>query len=331
MYRLTSFRPAFTLVELLVVVAIISVLVALLLPAVQAARESSRSMKCKNNLRQVILAAHNYQTALGTFPPISVVPRTRTFEPWSAQARLLPYLELSNLAALVDFASQKEFTSNPQVCATRVPTYICPSDPNIKPRPTPKLIHFPLNYNFNEGTWFIYDPVSDTAGDGAFAPNRFFRPAEIVDGLSQTLGLAEGKSYQPNLWDTGQPATLNVPPPSNVTAMAAYFGGTFDSNGHTEWVEGDVHETGFTTTFPPNTKIPYTANGQTFDIDVTSQRDGESTTLPTYAAVISRSFHPGGVNAALMDGSVRFVTSTIDLAVWRALGTRNGGEPVGDY
>ena len=119
-------RPGFTLVELLVVIAIIGVLVALLLPAVQAARESSRSMKCKNSLRQVVLAVHNYQIALGTYPPISVVPRNRTFEPWSAQARLLPYLELTNLANLIDFASQKEFTNNPQVCATRVSTECCP-------------------------------------------------------------------------------------------------------------------------------------------------------------------------------------------------------------
>jgi prepilin-type N-terminal cleavage/methylation domain-containing protein/prepilin-type processing-associated H-X9-DG protein len=324
-------RRAFTLVELLVVIAIIGVLVALLLPAVQAARESSRSMKCKNSLRQVVLAVHNYQAALGTFPPISVVPRTRTFEPWSAQARLLPYLELANLANMIDFASQKEFTNNPQVCATRVPTYICASDPNVKQRVTPKLIHYPLNYNFNEGTWFIYDPASDEVGDGAFAPNRCFRPAEIADGLSVTLAAAEGKAYQPNMWDTGKPATLGVPPPANVAAVAAFFGGTFDSNGHTEWVEGDVHETGFTTTFAPNTKIPFDSGGQIFDVDVTSHRDGESTTSPTYAAVVSRSFHPNSVNVAMMDGSVRAATNAIDLQVWRALGTRNGGESPGDF
>jgi prepilin-type processing-associated H-X9-DG protein len=196
---------------------------------------------------------------------------------------------------------------------------------------TPKLLHYPLNYNFNEGTWFIYDPASDEAGDGAFAPNRCFRPADIADGLSVTVGAAEGKAYQPNLWDTFKPSTLGVPPPASVTALSAFFGGTFDSNGHTEWVEGDVHETGFTTTFVPNTKVPYVANGQTYDIDLTSARDGESITLPTYGAVTSRSFHSGGVNAALMDGSVRFVTGGIDLIVWRSLGTRNGGETVGDF
>lgn len=330
-----SFPPSsrgFTLVELLVVVAIIGTLVALLLPAVQAARESARGLKCKNNLRQVVLAVHNYQSAQGTFPSVAVLPRTQPFQPWSAHARLLPYLELSSVANLIDFNAQKQFINNPLVSAMRIPFYLCPSEPNDKRRVTPAILYYPLNYNFNEGTWFVYDPPSDQAGDGAFAPNRFFRPAQISDGLSTTLALAEGKAYQPNLWDTGKPSTLGVPPPATVAALAAFYGGTFDNNGHTEWVEGDVHETGFTTLFPPNTKIPYTdSTGQVHDIDVTSMRDGESTTLPTYAAVISRSYHPGGVHVAMMDGSVRPVANAIDQWVWRALGTRAGGESVGDF
>lgn len=331
MVRSAPCRRGFTLVELLVVIAIIGVLVALLLPAVQSARESARSLKCKNHLKQTVLAMHNYQSSLTTFPPVSVVPRTTTFEPWSAHARLLPFLEQVNLHSLIDFGQQKQFTNNPTVCAMRVPTYLCPSEINDKQRLTAVLKHYPLNYCFNEGTWFIYDPVSDTAGDGAFAPNRTMKPSDITDGLSSTLALAETKAYQPNMWDTGNPNSLNVAPPANVAGLMPYFGGTFDSNGHTEWVEGDVHETGFTTVLTPNTKVPYVSGGKDYDIDITSIRDGESTSQPTYAAVTARSYHNGYVNAALMDGSVRAVMNGITPVIWRALGTRSGGETVTDY
>jgi prepilin-type N-terminal cleavage/methylation domain-containing protein/prepilin-type processing-associated H-X9-DG protein len=330
-FTVSRSRRAFTLVELLVVIAIIGVLVALLLPAVQAARESARSLKCKSHLKQMALAMHNYQSALTTFPPISVVPRTTTFEPWSGHARLLPFLEQTNLNSLIDFNQQKQFTNNPQVCATRVPIYLCPSEIKDKQRLTAVLKHYPLNYSFNEGTWFIYDPVSDTAGDGAFAPNRCFKPSDISDGLSNTLALAENKAYQPNMWDTSKPNSLNVAPPANAAALSGFYGGTFDSNGHTEWVEGDVHETGFTTVLAPNTAVPYVNAGTTYDIDVTSIRDGESTTQPTYAAVTARSYHLGYVNVAMMDGSVRVVTNQIALPTWRAIGTRGGGEALGDF
>ncbi len=327
---LPASRRAFTLVELLVVIAIIGILVALLLPAVQSAREAARAASCRNKLKQVGLALHNYLSAHSTFPAVSVVPRTKTFEPWSGQVRLLPFLEQGNLADLIDFDTQKEFVNNPQACATRVATYLCPSEIKDERRVTPKLLHYPLNYVFNEGTWFIYDPVSDTAGDGAFAPNRFFRPANMLDGLSNTLAATESKAYQPNLWDTNNPNTLGVAPPADPTAAAAFFGGTFDSNGHTEWVEGDVHESGFTTTFAPNTKVPYTTAGKLFDIDITSIIDCESITLPTNAAITARSFHNGFVNSVLMDGSVRPVRNNVALPIWRAYGTREGGETVSD-
>ena len=97
--------------------------------------------------------------------------------------------------------------------------------------------------------------------------------------------------------------------------MQQYGGGTFDSNGHTEWVEGDVHEAGFTTTFTPNTIVAYVDNGVTYDVDLTSMRNGESATVPTYAAVTSRSYHPGVVNVVLLDGSVRSIDDTIELRV----------------
>ena len=152
------------------------------------------------------------------------------------------------------------------------------------------------------------------------------KPSDFTDGMSNTLGASETKAYQANLWDSNKPTTLNVAAPANVAALTAYLGGTFDENGHTEWVEGDVHETGFTTTFTPNTNVPYVSGGKTYDIDLTSMRDGESITQPTYAAITARSFHTGVVNCLIMDGSVRTTTNNISLNIWRALGTRAGSD-----
>jgi hypothetical protein len=300
-----------------------------LLPAVQSAREASRRAQCFNNLKQLGLALHNYLSTHATFPPVTVLPRGRTSQPWSGLTRLLPHIEQANLYNAINWDQDFEFTSSPTLAATRVAIYMCPSEINDRARPTPVLTYYPSNYCFNQGTWFVYDPPTDQVGDGAFVPNRAFSPAALTDGLSHTLGMSEGKAYQPNFWDTRNPATPGVAPPVSPTALLAYIGGTFDRNGHTEWVEGDVHEVGFTTTFTPNTRVLTTVNGQPVDIDLTSARDGESITLPTYAAVTARSFHPGGVAALLLDGSVRFVKDTVDLRVWRGLGTRAGGEVIG--
>lgn len=319
-------RRGFTLIELIVVIAIIALLAALLLPAVQQVREAARRSQCQNNLKQIGLALHNYLDAFTRFPPVSVLPAGKTFEPYSAHVRLLPYIEQSGLSQLVDWDVSAQFTANPTLARMRISIYLCPSEVNDRERITPTLVHYPLNYGFNEGTWFIFDPVSGKVGDGAFHPNRAFAPSEISDGLSTTLAAAEVQAFQPNLWDTGNPSTLGVLPPASTAAVAAFFGGTFDSNGHTEWVEGDVHETGFTTTLPPNAIVPYTTAGITYSVDVTSMRDGESTTWPTYAAITARSAHPGYVNALLLDGAVRTVSENIDLLVWRAAGTRAGSE-----
>jgi len=330
-FECSSRRKAFTLIELLVVIAIIAILVALLLPAVQQAREAARRTQCRNNLKQIGLALHNYLDAFTRFPPVSVLPAGQTFEPWSAHARLLPYIEQTTLANLIDWSVTPEFTANPVAAKTRVPIYLCPSEVNDRARQTPTLVHYPINYSFNEGTWFIYDPVGMGVGDGAFHPNRAMGAGDFTDGMSNTLAASENKAYQPNLYDSGNPATTGVAPPNDAMALAVYLGGTFDQNGHTEWVEGDVHETGFTTLLTPNARVPYVNGGQTYDVDFTSLRDGESITVPTYAAVTSRSYHTGIVNSLLMDGAVRSVGDTIDQGVWRKLGTRSGGETVGEF
>jgi prepilin-type N-terminal cleavage/methylation domain-containing protein len=321
-------RPGFTLIELLVVIAIIAVLIGLLLPAVQSAREAARRAQCVNNLKQVGLALHNYLSTNNTFPPVVVLPRGRTSQPWSGFTRLLPHLEQSNLYNTINWDRDFEFTTSPTLAAVRVANFLCPSEVNDRARPTPTLTYYPNNYCFNEGTWFIYDPPTDQIGDGAFVPNRAFSPSAISDGMSNTLGMSEAKAYQPNYWDTLNPSTLNITPPLTPDGLLTYVGGTYDAFGHTEWVEGDVHEVGFTTTFAPNARVITFVNGQQVDIDLTSMRDGESITAPTYAAVTARSYHPGGVSAMLLDGSVRAVKNTVNLQIWRNLGTRAGGEVI---
>lgn len=324
-------RKGFTLIELLVVIAIIAVLIGLLVPAVQKVREAANRAKCSNNLKQLGLALHNHMASMGFFPACAELPAGQLSQPWSAHARLLPYLEQEALAKLIDWkTTPNNFTLLPNIAKMRIPTYMCPSEVNDRARVTPNITYYPLNYGLNQGTWFVYDPASAKGGDGAFAPNLKARPADILDGLSNTLGATEVKAYQPNVWDTLKPAALNVPPPATPAALLAFTGGTFDSNGHTEWVEGDVHETGVTTTFGPNTMVPYTTGGQQYDIDLTSMRDGESVTAPTYAAITARSFHTGVVNALMMDGSTRTVSNAVLLAAWRALGTRAGGESLTD-
>ncbi len=321
-------RPAFTLIELLVVIAIIAVLIALLLPAVQSAREAARRAQCTNNLKQVGLALHNYLGVHNTFPPVVVLPRNRTTQPWSGLTRLLPHLEQTNLYNAINWGRDFEFTVNATLASTRVAAFMCPSEVKDEKRVTPTLVYYPNNYAFNQGTWFVYDPPSDQVGDGAFEPNRAFSAAGITDGLSNTLGMSEVKAYQPNYWDGGNPSTLGVAAPVTPADLGAFLGGTFDSNGHTEWVEGDVHEVGFTTTFTPNARVMANVGGQQVDVDYTSLRDGESITQPTYAAVTARSYHASVVNALMMDGAVRPLKNTIDLRVWRSLGTRAGGEVV---
>jgi prepilin-type N-terminal cleavage/methylation domain-containing protein len=321
----------FTLIELLVVIAVIGILIALLLPAVQQAREAARRAQCRNNMKQIGIALHNYADAHSAFPPVSVMPQGRISQPWSAHTRLLPFLEQANVASLINWETDFEYTSKPQVARIRIAIYLCPSEPNDRARPTATITHYPLNYGFNEGTWFIYDPSTGAVGDGAFAPNRAMRTGEFTDGMSNTLAVAEVKAFQANLWDSMQPATPGIAPPLQPLDLAPYYGGTLDENGHTEWVEGDVRETGVTTTFTPNRMVAYDAGGQAHDIDFTSMRDGESFTIPTYAAITARSYHPGMVNVLLMDGSSRSISDNIDLGIWRGLGTRAGGEVLGEF
>lgn len=325
---LSSRRRAFTLVELLVVIAIIGILVALLLPAVQAAREAARRMSCGNNLKQTGLALHNYHDTYKVFPPSALLPANSTFDPWSPQARLLAFLEQENLQDLIDW--NLSYATQPAVTEQRIATYICPSDIGDRERPDGALTHYPLSYGINLGTWFVYDPSTRTGGDGIAYPNGRVNFASVTDGTSNTLAFAEVKAWTPYLRDGGNPNNSGITIPSSAAQVVA-FGGNFKANsGHTEWVDGRTHQTGFTGTFPPNTEFIYSDGGKDYDIDFTSSREGKTTNQFTYSVVTSRSYHPGGAQVGLVDGSVRFASETVDLSVWRGYATRHGGEVIGE-
>ncbi len=324
-----SFRPdsrAFTLIEMLVVIAIIAILMSLLLPAVQSAREAGRRIQCTNNLKQFGLALHNYADVNNSLPMQGTFRPGSTFTGYSAHTRILPYMEQRNLYDAVNY--DVGFSAQPNICRMRVAAFRCPSDPLDGTRMDAGVEFYPTNYGVNIGTWLAYDQLTNESGDGAFGVNRLNNFASIVDGLSNTLAAAEVKSFQPTLLDGGQPAAPFSPPPVTPSQVVAY-GGTFDPDYcHTQWVSGRTLQTGLTTTFPPNTKVSYATGGQEFDVNFTSARFGPGTPRQTYRVVTARSYHPGGANALMLDGSVRFVKSTIAQSTWRALGTRSGQEVV---
>jgi prepilin-type processing-associated H-X9-DG protein len=315
---------------------IIGILIGLLLPAVQKARETARVTACANNLKQISLAAANFEARNGHYPPswksTLPVPPTGQVDGWSAQALLLPYLEQVRLHTEIDFDRSYNLAADvvtadgavTKLTAMRVPTYLCPSESRDEVRLSGGVPeHYPLNYGVNLGVWFVWDPVSRVGGSGVFYPDSNVKVGQVRDGLSFTICAAEVKAWNPYYRNAGLAGPLAIPTGADVCSL----GGDFKTNsGHTEWVDGRAHQIGVTTAFKPNAQVLCDVAGTAYDVDWTNQQEGKSDTAPTYAAVTARSYHGGGVNTTLMDGSVRWFADEVDLGVWRAFSTRQGGE-----
>jgi prepilin-type processing-associated H-X9-DG protein len=219
-----------------------------------------------------------------------------------------------------------DYSMQSTVTQSYVSGFLCPSEINTGLTLNAGLNYAPSSYGGCAGTWFIRDPVSNTCSDGAFRVERGTRVAEITDGLSGTLGFGEMKTFAGVIRNGNNPSVLNSTPPTTPAQLGALGGDFVPAFGHTEWVNGVIIQTGMTTVFTPNTQVPFVSGGQTYDINRTTDVLGTTFTQMTYVADTSRSFHPGGVNALMMDGSCRFFKSSIAQQTWRALGTRAGGE-----
>ena len=321
----------FTLIELLVVIAIIAILIALLLPAVQQAREAARRTQCKNNLKQMGLALHSYHDTFNSFPPAGTYSGASGGS-FSVQARMLPYIDRANLQSLIDFNFGYAVAPNTTVLpggvsSVRIPIYLCPSETQDKGRPDGAIKQYPLSYAANYGDWFIWNPTTGRIGTGVFGPNASTGIRDITDGNSNTIAFSEVKAYTYYLRDVGPMTNPPMPSSTGLTGL----GGTLKNSGHTEWIDGRIHQSGFTTTFAPNTRCPHNDAGTIRDIDFINVREGNSATDPTYAAITARSHHVGIVNSLLMDGAVRSISENIDINAWRALGSRSGNEVVGEF
>jgi prepilin-type N-terminal cleavage/methylation domain-containing protein/prepilin-type processing-associated H-X9-DG protein len=337
--------PGFTLVELLVVIAIIGVLIALLLPAIQAAREAARRNSCKNNLKQLGLAAQNYESARKKLPPSAVVDLTVTSTgnnvSWGVHGRLLPYMEQQALGSQINL--EAAWDAQMVISNVRIDSFQCPSDDRaaeVRDTGAGKPMLYATNYGFNMGTWFVFDPATNTGGNGAFYPNSHLPLAQFTDGVSNTLLAAELRAWTPYTRNGG-PGDTELPPanpngPVDMAQVVAWAtqqvasSSEFKNTGHTEWPDGRVHHTGVTAALPPNTNVPYTGSGGEYYefADYNSWQEGKngSAGSPTYAIITSRSQHAGMVNVAMVDGSVQSVNDGVDLLVWRALATRAGEE-----
>lgn len=325
MQSFRTHRRAFTLVELLVVIAIIGILVGLLLPAVQAAREAARRMQCTNNMRQVMLAALNYESAFKRLPASRVSRTSNLLGPTSSisvHARLLPYMEQNQIYQLVNFGVEWNDPLNDAARLTNVPTFRCPSDPSTSVPPNVGGIN---NYYVNSGTvplWSrtVANPMPQVpVNDGVFYRDSFLKLAAITDGLSNTAGMSERLTGDYNQ-NRSTPLTDTFQPGTQPFTMDQAYADCYATN------LADLSKQGFSDVGTPWIR-GYHSTSEYYHI---APPNGRSCMFPPGRIMTTaNSQHGGNVNLAFCDGSTHTVAGSVDLLVWRAIGTREGAETTG--
>ncbi len=359
----TTRRSGFTLIELLVVIAIIAVLIALLLPAVQAAREAARRTQCVNNLKQVGLALHNYHSTNDTFPmgvsrTIYAVPdrfNNNSWANWSVHSLLLGALEQTSLYNAANFSvpcnDGNGFFMNSTVANTRISAFLCPSDPGagsnrLTTYNTP--LELDNSYSGSIGTTtnlagttppgVTATSNSPTGSTGMFAYWVCYGIRNCIDGTSNTIAFSEAlvgtgdnarNGYRGNaVVNVGTAATGQVFDasglPANVSAALIACTTAYQSNTGLNGARGVFWEVGANGATLFNTVV--TPNSTQYNWSACRASRGGWPDQATFAN--ASSYHPGGVNTLMADGSVKFMKSTIAQNIWMALGTRANGEVI---
>ena len=310
----------FTLIEVLVVIAVIGLLIGLLIPAVQVAREAARRASCMNNLKQFGLALHSYHGAY------DILPSGYQAGGFSIHVALLPFMDGASVYNAINFgATTVAIAENATAFQAKPSTFLCPSDyltlTQTSPFPNQDRYRLVTNYAGCEGNGVgLY-----TSANGLFG----VRPLGLrddTDGLSSTAAVSEflvGRVESPErLRSTFEPVDTSAPSEvlsqfsqlcASLTAYQANLGtlkGQF-------WMEGSSPNTLYNHTLPVN--LPSCLN---------SFGKPSNPALVTPGAITATSLHPGGVNLLLADGHAQFVRQTVDVNVWRAIASRNGGEVI---
>jgi prepilin-type N-terminal cleavage/methylation domain-containing protein len=339
-YFMVHRRRGFTLIELLVVIAIISVLIALLLPAVQSAREAARRAHCLNNLKQIGIAIFNYESSFKLFPfgKGPFYAGAPTYPRWSANSQLLMFLEQGNLFNAINFSLPPStpgmqgdignfmpaYTSpeNSTACGSQVNTFLCPSDgPTIDGWPGGN------NYLGNQDSWACdlgeNNPSTVAPNEvprGVFYFQSSVKVAGVTDGLSNTAFYSEkirgtgADDPKADLYIVHSQTSLDETYKS-CNAINPLTNPALTRRQGASWVMGEMCCTTYNHVAPPN-QTSCAGTGFAGSMANMSMR------------VPPSSKHPGGVNMMMGDASVRFVKDSVSLPTWRALGTRNGGETI---